>query len=145
MIKTKKPFTRSYDFTKGGTDIVDQRMGFYTCKFKSRKWPMVAFSYTVDIARVNSSTLFCLNGNKDSLKQSSFEFGMDIVCSLVGPFIQQRNQSHLGPSIKRKIAVVLDMMQLLNQAAAPQNRADAGIFPSKSEKRLRYYMCIEQL
>ena len=78
-----------YDFTKGGTDIVDQRMGFYTCKFKSSKWSLVAFSYVVDMARVNSSTLFALNGNKDPLKQSSFEFGMDIVCSLVGPFIQQ--------------------------------------------------------
>ena len=61
---------------------------------------MITFSYIVDMARVNSSTLFALNGNKDLLKQSSFEFGMDIACSLVGPFIQERNQSHLAPSIK---------------------------------------------
>ena len=26
-----------YDFTKCGTDIADQRMGFYTTKTKSRK------------------------------------------------------------------------------------------------------------
>ena len=26
-----------YDFTKGGTDIVDQRMGFHMTKIKSRK------------------------------------------------------------------------------------------------------------
>ena len=114
--------------------IVDQRMVFYTCMFKSGKWSMITFSYIVDMARVNSSTLFALNGNKDLLKQSSFEFGMDIACSLVGPFIQERNQSHLAPSIKWKIAVVLDMMQLPNPAAAPPNRADVGNFPLKSEK-----------
>ena len=43
--ENKAAFDKFYDFTKGGTDIVDQRMGFYTCKFKSQKWSMVAFSY----------------------------------------------------------------------------------------------------
>ena len=120
--ENKAVFDKFYEFTKGGTDIVDQRMGFYTCKFKSHKWSMIAFSYIVGMARVNSTTLFSLKRNKDPLKQNSFEFGMDIVYSLVGPFIQQRNQSHLAPSIKRNIAVVLDMMQLPNPAGAPPNR-----------------------
>lgn len=71
IIKTKQPFT-SYNFTKSGTDIVDQKMGFYTCKVWSRKWSMVTFSYMVDMARVNSSTLFALNLNKDPLKPSAF-------------------------------------------------------------------------
>ena len=43
-----------FDFAKGGTDIVDQKMGFYNYKFKSRKWLMVAFSYMVHMVRVNS-------------------------------------------------------------------------------------------
>ena len=43
-----------YDFTKCGTDIADQRMGFYTTKTKSRKWTLVMFAYMLDIARVNS-------------------------------------------------------------------------------------------
>ena len=89
--KDKAAPYKLHEFIKGGTDIVDQRMGFYTCKFKSRKWSMVAFSYIVDMGCVNSSTLFAVNGIEDPLKQSSFEFGIDIVCSLVGPFIQQRN------------------------------------------------------
>ena len=66
---------------------------------------MVAFSNIVDMAWVNSSTLFALIGNKDPLKQSLFEFGIDIICSLVGQFIQQRNQAHLTPSIKQKVAL----------------------------------------
>ena len=32
---------RMYHFTKGGTDIVDQHMGFYTKKKKSTKWTLV--------------------------------------------------------------------------------------------------------
>ena len=35
--KDKAALYNFYDFTKGGTDIVYQRIGFYTCKFKSRK------------------------------------------------------------------------------------------------------------
>ena len=37
-----------YDFTKGGTDIVDQKIGSYTCKAKSPKWKMVALYYILD-------------------------------------------------------------------------------------------------
>ena len=62
-----------YDFTKGGTDIVDQRMGFHTTKTKSRKWTLVMFAYMLDTARVNSSTIFALNQGKDLIKGKSFE------------------------------------------------------------------------
>lgn len=40
--KVKPAPYKLYDFTKGGTDIVDQRMEFYSCKPKSRRWPIVA-------------------------------------------------------------------------------------------------------
>ena len=103
------------------------------------------FLFIVDIVRVNSSTLFALNGKKVPLKQNSYEFSSDLVCSLFGPFIQQRNLSHLAPFIKRKIAVLLDMMQLPNPPAAPPNKADVEHFPSKSEKRSICYVHIEQL
>ena len=49
-----------YNFTKGGTDIIDQRMGFYTSKPKSRKWTITAFSYAIDMARLNSSAKFAI-------------------------------------------------------------------------------------
>ena len=38
----KKTYTyKIYDFTKGGNNIPDQRMGFLTCKQKTRKWALV--------------------------------------------------------------------------------------------------------
>ena len=44
--KFKPAIYKLYDFTKGGTDIVDQRVGFYSCKSKSPKWKMMAsFSF----------------------------------------------------------------------------------------------------
>ena len=36
--KNKAAVFKLCDFKKGGTEIVDQRMSFYTCKFKSCKW-----------------------------------------------------------------------------------------------------------
>ena len=61
--KSKLGIYKVYDFTKGGTDIIDQRIGFYTCKPKSRKWTMTLFSYVVDMARVKMSTTFALQKN----------------------------------------------------------------------------------
>ena len=56
--KKKPVMYKLYDFTKGGTDIVDQKMSFYSCITKSRKWTLVVFSYLLDAIRVNSATLY---------------------------------------------------------------------------------------
>ncbi|XP_020896597.1 piggyBac transposable element-derived protein 3 [Exaiptasia diaphana] len=58
--KFKPAIFKLYDFTKGGTDIVDQRVGFYSCKSKSPRWTMIAFFFLLDTCRVNSCTAFCL-------------------------------------------------------------------------------------
>ena len=63
---------KMYDFTKGGTDIIDQRMGFYTYKPKSRKWTTTVFSYVIDKACVTSSTTFALQKKNDPCQQDSF-------------------------------------------------------------------------
>ena len=63
-----------YDFTEGGTDIIDQRTGFYICKSKSRKWALTVFSYVINMARVNSFTKFAIQKKYDPCKQDSFEY-----------------------------------------------------------------------
>ena len=97
-----------YDFTKGGTDIVDQRMGFHTTKTKSKKWTLGMFAYVVDTARVNSLTIFTLNQGKDPIKEKSFKCTHQLVVKLVKPTIEMRNQVFLASKIKQKIALVLD-------------------------------------
>ena len=71
--KNKLGIYKVYDFKRGGTDIIDQRMGFYTCKPKSRKSTITAFSYVIDMVRVNSFATFALQKKYDPCKQDSFE------------------------------------------------------------------------
>ena len=94
--KHKLGLYKVYDFTKGGTDIIDQRMGFYTCKPKSRRWTITSFSYVLDMARVNSSTTFALKHVKDPCKQNSFEYGYELLMKLVVPQIESRNLNGIG-------------------------------------------------
>ena len=69
--KAKLALYKLYDFTTGGTDIVDQKISFFSCKPKSRKWPIVAFSYFLVTRRVNASTVLALNQGKNPRKQDS--------------------------------------------------------------------------
>ena len=62
--KRKPAIITFYDYTKEGTDMVDQKMGKYSVKPKSSKWIVAAFSYILHIARVNAATLSRLNDNK---------------------------------------------------------------------------------
>ena len=51
--KSKLGIYKVYFFTKRETDIIPHRMGFYTCKPKSRKWKVTVFSYVIDMAHVH--------------------------------------------------------------------------------------------
>ena len=58
-----------HDYTKGGIDITDQRMRSYTIKYKTRKWTLVALSYVLDMARINSQAIHVIDvakGDVDS-------------------------------------------------------------------------------
>ena len=65
MIINKNQVYKFYDFTKGGTDIVDQLNDCYTVCSQSNKWDLVAFYYILDNIRVNSKTLFCIKKGLD--------------------------------------------------------------------------------
>ena len=58
--KSKPAIIKFYDFTKRGTDIVDQRMAKYTTKSYTRRWAMINFFYILDSIRCNSSTVYAL-------------------------------------------------------------------------------------
>ena len=73
---------------KGGTDIVDQKITFYSSKTKSRKWTTIAFSYWLDICRINAANILAINKHKELLKQKLFEVGFNRILKLVKPFIQ---------------------------------------------------------
>ena len=72
--KQKPAINKFYDYTKGGSDIKDQQMGFYACKTKSRCWTFTAFAYVLDACKVNAATVFALNHKQDPKKLNAYNF-----------------------------------------------------------------------
>ena len=104
--KQKPALYKLYDFTKGGTDIVDQKMGTYTVKSKSKKWTMVAFSYLLDTIRVNACSILALNQKKEPKKENAFDFGYALAEQLAMPQIRRRSKNGLTSNVISKIQIV---------------------------------------
>ena len=109
--KSKLGIYKVYDFTKGGAGIIDQRMGFYTCKPTSRKWAITVFSYVTDMARLISSTTFAFQKKYDPCKQDSFEYCYTLLYQLVKLFIQSRSVNGLTTLVRQKIELVIGKRQ----------------------------------
>ena len=104
--KSKLAIYKLYDFSKGGTDIIDQRMGFYSCKSESKRWTMSAFSYVLDTCRVNASTLYAMNNDLQPRNIKFVEFGFELAMSLIRPHIKQRSLIGINSFVVRKIEIV---------------------------------------
>ena len=102
MKKKKTCSVQFYDFSKGGTDIVDQKNSFYTCKAKSRIWKMAAVYFILDTARVIAQTMICLKERKDVRKTKSYDIGFDLAMSLVVPEIRRRPKVGLNKTVLGK-------------------------------------------
>ena len=63
-------------------------MGSYTTKYKTRKWTLVALSYVLDMARINSQAIYVINNTKEVV--DSFEFGWELMKALVKPNMHTR-------------------------------------------------------
>ena len=129
--KFKPQMYKLYDFTKGGTDIIDQKMGTYTTKSKSRKWSRVAFSYLLDTIRVNSSTLIELNKNHDTKLANSFNFGYELATQLLIPHILKRPRNGLSSEVVKKLLHLLGnnlqkCQKILNIRNFVKHQHDAG-------------------
>ena len=114
--KHKPALIKLYDFTKGGTDIVDQKIGFYTTKTKSRRWTMTAFSYLLDTIRVNAGTIYGLNNTIDPRKVDSFDFIFRLGESLVMPEVSRRPKQGLTSVISAKIRLFTGKVEEANVA-----------------------------
>lgn len=136
--KCKPAVIKFYDFSKGGTDIVDQRIGSYSVNTKSRKWTLAVLAYMLDTARINSQTIFALNNELEPRKTSSFKFGWHIVNALVTPHLHIRKQNiHLQKSILNKI------VSILNEPETTAENASEEQYEKVSEKRARCSVCLK--
>ena len=110
--KSKLAIIKLYDYTKGGTDIVDQKIGKYSVKPKASKWTVCAFSYILDITRVNVVTLSRLNDSKSPKAHRNkffFLFGWNLAMQLILPHLCHRHESsnHLRKCTQESIAELL--------------------------------------
>ena len=48
-------------------------MGSYATKYKTRKWTLLALSYVLDMAHINSQAIYVINIAKEGA--DSFKFG----------------------------------------------------------------------
>ena len=55
-------------------------MGSYT-KYKTIEWTLVALSYVLDMARINSEAIYVINNAKEDVDSS--EFGWELLKALV--------------------------------------------------------------
>jgi hypothetical protein len=58
--KMKPKVIEYYNHTKGGVDALDERVGTYTTKFATRRWPVVVFCNLLDISAFNAHVLHTL-------------------------------------------------------------------------------------
>ena len=128
-----------HDFTKGWTDIIDQKMGYYTVTTKSPRWTMVDFPYLLNTIRVNASTALAVNKKVDPKKKESFDFEFELANSLVIPQMERRSTNGLNRIILQKIPLFID--RNTKQSCDGQ----AKIHAQQSEIRKRCRACLESI
>ena len=126
MMERKPQIYKVYDFTKGGTDIIDQRAQYYTCKVKSNRWIIAAFSYILNNSRINASTILALNKKDDPRKVNSLDFGWELLQNLTTHFIENRSLSGLTSMVQQKMCVIL-------KRKMTSRNPSAGLFPARNK------------
>lgn len=130
--KRKPAVYKLYDMTKGGTDIVDQRMGSFTSKSKSRKWTVNVLSYVMDTCRVNAQTVLALNQGTHPAKMSTFDFGWELAWALIMPYLHTRARVGLPKRLQLNIDLLTGKGDEEEQAGAGPSSQN---FPCKGARR----------
>ena len=91
----KPAIIKLYDFTKGGTDILDQLNDYHTCRSCTFRWDVVALFYMLGTIRVNSETIWCIKHGLDVQKFKSCDFAWELAMQLIKLFVRSRNTSGL--------------------------------------------------
>ena len=105
--KSKPAIMKFSDFTKGGTDIVNQLNDYYICRARTNCWDLVSFFYILDTVRFNSKTVWCLKNSLDIKKTNTFKFSWNLSSQLIKPFIENRQINGLGTAVIHKMEKVL--------------------------------------
>ena len=130
--KASPLFTNYTTFPKAEQTLLIKKMGFYSCKSKSKRWTMNAFSYILDTCRVNASTIYAMNNDLHPRNIKSVDFGFELAMSLISPHIEQQSLIGINSSVVRKIEIVLG-----KKISSKHVKMSSGFFPQQREKRRR--------
>ena len=142
----KPALLKLYDFTKGGTDVVDQRMSRrkYSTKAKTNRWTMVAFYYLLDTARINAQTIWSLNNGLNPRKTNSYEFGMKVAKALFMPMIMTHPVVGLSSKIRSLCHIVTGDARFLGSSPDIVGQSDS--FDSAvSSNKTRCRQCLAEI
>ena len=133
--RDKPAICKFYDFTKGGTDIVDQ-MNIYTNRAKTSRWSALAFYYMLVTIRAYAKTLWCIKHKKYFSKISTFDIAFELAHALVMPFVEKRNLNGLRKPLLKKINYVLNKEEHVRKASKVRK------FP-RSGNRQKCRICLD--
>ena len=88
-------------------NIIDQWMGAYTTKSKSRKWTRVTLPFLLDTIKVNERTLAAFNINKLPESIYSFSFHFELANDLGTANIARRHLIGLSSEILERCRAYL--------------------------------------
>lgn len=144
--KNKPQIYKLYDFSKGGTDIIDARMAKYSSSSKSRKWTLTVLAYMMDVARVNSQTIWSFNNDQNPRTSNSFLFGYELSKQLVLPLIERRAVPPLVGipiSVQSKMSVMLG--RPIHSISNPVPSPSGFPYPSKVPEKRCCIDCVEEI
>ena len=118
--KSKPAITRFYDFTKGGTNIVDQLNDYCSCRARTKRCDLLSVFYILDTVRVNTKAVWCLKNALDIKKTNTFKFSWNFSSQLTKPFIENRQINGLGTAVIQK-------MEKVSGSSLHEERPPSGI------------------
>ena len=89
---------------------------------------MTSFAFVLNFCRVNARTIYAMNHSKGLKSQNLFDFGLDLVISLVLPCTRVRPRNIITNEIQAKIKIILG-----ETISSPQISSDV-LFPAKLKK-----------
>ena len=138
--KSKPAIYKLYDFSKGGTDIIDQKMRLYNFKSKLKHWTMNAFLYVLHSCQVNASTIYAMNNDVQPWNIKSVDFGFELAMFLIRPHIERPKLIGINSSVARKIEIVLE-----KKISSKYVKMSSCFFSHQSEKRRQCDACISKI
>lgn len=127
-----------YNKNKCGVDVMDQMLGTYSCKRRTRRWPLAFFYNILDIAALAAYILhYEMNGKSKANGRRLFIHS--VANELVGPQIMDRMQN---PNVIKHFSPRSGIESFLGYAVFFKSSSTEAI-PSTSDKKRSCKMCWE--